>query len=648
MAHSRPSTSGGLPARGLSRANIDKRMSKDDMFFNSTRKKHTLDKRISRDDSYIRSRMGAMSQYRVPDRGSAPPTPEHSPQYPVTHEMSIPIRMQTPESMKSDHIPIGMALGSPSLPQKDTSKGQAQAPSASPQAAISSQPSATATAPTGSLQRKKTNRRKLFGLFASGKKKEDAPVSGEVEAGTSTTTLGRLRGASTSTVNVPATKKTPTRSHTQTERKAPKHKPIMIRSQTMPYEAEEPATQPASAGLPNLKSKGSEPYLRQGNAYQRRPANSGVPPVPSFLDVNIPDTTLERYSVMFSDVLNQGPKQETAVSLLARRQATLERLKTINNNIEVEMEKEKSRQRRATSPQPAPSPELALFPMPPAGRITPGMETPKLQSQSRLTRSNTSPGRLPTPTQATFDIQKSPSIKTAKGSHPRNLVVPNLFESSLPPTTYKPGRKEPEPIYPTDTSFHFGPVGPDPILESPTDMDAPDDSTMSQPFKPTIYEPHWQAISPPPAPASSSSSTAPSSALSPSALSPTATATASSPTTTVRTHTTKPSNEIDDADAAFQNAVEVSIARQISISRQQRELLRPLQSRKAGGGAGGAGGAGPKGVKVPSPTRRLTNDETIKETKISTPKLVHPRESPVNPAHLAQNRKSSWAVVEGE
>jgi hypothetical protein len=114
---------------------------------------------------------------------------------------------------------------------------------------------------------------------------------------------------------------------------------------------------------------------------------------------------------------------------------------------------------------------------------------------------------------------------------------------------------------------------------------------------------------------------------------------------------------MDDADAAFQNAVEVSIARQISISRQQRQLLRPLQARRAGAGglAGARESASPLGVKVvksPSPTRRLADEEAtketkaIKETKINTPTLVIPREHPVNPAHLAQNRKSEWAVVE--
>jgi hypothetical protein len=46
------------------------------------------------------------------------------------------------------------------------------------------------------------------------------------------------------------------------------------------------------------------------------------------LDVDIPSIQLERYSVMFGSVL-QKPTS-TASSLLARRQATLDKLKTVN------------------------------------------------------------------------------------------------------------------------------------------------------------------------------------------------------------------------------------------------------------------------------------------------------------------------------
>lgn len=621
MASARPSTSGSMTATGPSRSKMDKRVSKDDMFFRTARQKQGLDKRMSRDDMYIRSRMAEMSHYHVPVRGAAL-TPEHSPNnFPVIHEVSIPIRVQTPESVTSGEIPIGMALGSPPLrPDPSPSRWQAQFPPASPQPTSSSEPSSAGAAPVGSLQRKKTGKRKLFGLFGGGKKREESQGLAQNDAGKSTITLARTVEVSTSSVNVSA-KPTPTRSNTQAERKAPRHKPIMIRSSTMPHNADEPPTQPKSAGLPG----------RQGNAY--RQAQPNLPPIPSFLDVNIPDTKLERYSVMFSDVLGHAPpKQENSGSLLSRRQATLQRLKTIDDKIEAEeMEKERARARRATSPQPTATPQLRLFPMPSEGRVTPAMDTPT--SRSRPLRSNTSPGRLPSPTQATFDTKPSSTVTTHHGP---TLVVPNPFDS--PPQSRKQAKRELEPIYPTDTTFQFGPDKSGLILDSPTEIDSPSEEiVISQPFKPTLHEPQWQMVSP--QSVSASSTTSGRRGRSPSAAS----------SATTHTHVTKPSSELDDTEAALQSAVEVSIARQISISRQQRQLLRPLQTRRGPGGGGErSASVSPLGVKIvksPTPSRRL-EEEAIKETKSSTPTLIHPREAPVNPAHLAQNRKSSWAVVE--
>ncbi|ROW16804.1 hypothetical protein VPNG_01735 [Cytospora leucostoma] len=649
MAHPRPSTSGGVPTKGSSRVNFDKRMSKDDMFFNSARYKHIIDKRMSRDDTHIKSRSTFMSQHRVPVGGPTI-TPKQSPLSPVTRKASIAKKVHIPESRTSGDIPIGMAIGSPSLPTPDASNRPAQLPLASNPPMIASQSSAVAVASTGSLQRKKTGRRKLLGLFGSGRKTENAQGPGPADATIEKppTSIGRLRGASASSVQVSA-KGTPARSNTQTERKLSKHKPSMTRSQTLPYSADESATPPEAerAGRPNLRSKASEPNIRPGILHQRSRADMAVPPVPSFLDIQIPDTTLERYSVMFSDVLNEAPKQETAVSLLARRQATLERLKMMNGTSKAEeIEKDTPRQRRATSPARTQSPKLTLFPMPPAGRITPGMDTPK--TQPRLTRANTSPGILPSPTRASFDTRQGPTL--LKASHAKTLAVPNPFESTPSPTMPKPGRKEPDPIYPTDTGFHFGPDDSGPMLESPIDMEPSEEIIIAQPFKPTLHEPQWQMVSPPPPATATASESSP---KAPSVLSSaTSGGRRRSPSiaSSAPTHATKPSSEIDDADAAFQNAVKDSIARQISISRQQRALLRPLQTRRATGGPVGAAVGVGTAVMSP-PTRRgvvQAEDKAIRETKIATPTLVNPREQAVNPAHLAQNRKSSWAVVEGD
>lgn len=671
MAPPRPSTSGGLPIqesvydspqRGPN--NFDKRMSKDDMFFRTAgRNKNNNfprgDKRMSRDDMFIKSRMASMSHFHIPVRGSTI-TPQHSPDYPVAHEVSIPIRMQTPESMTSGEITIGMALGSPDhaspahLPP-DHSRWQAQFPPtsartaspqaasprpASPQTSMSAQPSPVLAAapPGGSLQRKKTGRRKLFGLFG-GRKNADGETGPQ-----------RDRGAISSKDSTPSVSadasRVPARSNTQSERKARKHKPVVARSNTMPYAAEEEAPMVTSGPL-NLQAPGLGPSSRQVNNYLR-PDMPRAPQAPTFLDVQIPDTKLERYSVMFSDVLNPGgTKTEPAISLLARRQATLERLKSINDRIEAEeaMKEAAMRPRRATSPQPQASPRLSIFPAPPSNRTLPIIDTPT--NSSRVARSNTSPGRLPSPTQPTFDRRAPPPAKIST----RNLTVPNPFDMH-PPTSKGP-------IYPTDTTFHFGSEDQPGfvVIDSPTSMEPEEhEIIITQPRRPTLHEPQWQMVSP-----STTSSEMSSVAFSaPHGRSPSV--------GSASTHMTKPSTDskFEEADAAFQNAVEVSIARQISISRQQRQFLRPLQTRRGtdSGVTGGAtatgvgmGGPSPRStisevrsplgvtvIRTASPTNRLGKTEPVREIQTSTPTLVHPRNSPINPEH----RKSSWVVLESD
>lgn len=171
-----------------------------------------------------------------------------------------------------------------------------------------------------------------------------------------------------------------------------------------------------------------------------------------------------------------------------------------------------------------------------------------------------------------------------------------------------------------------------------------EDMLISQPplIKSTLHEPVARMVPPS---TTNASSKMPASSSGRRGRSPSATSSS--------THTTKPSADLDPADAAaLQNAVEVSIARQISISRQQRNLLRPLNTarpavpnvRAVGPLMGGR--RSPLGVlngKSPSPNR-LSKDEPIKDTKSSTPTLVHRRGSPVDP----QNRKSSWVVIDND
>ncbi|KAJ4423710.1 hypothetical protein N0V82_001596 [Gnomoniopsis sp. IMI 355080] len=644
MAFPRPSTAGGLSTRqGGNNNKFEKRMSKDDSVLNigGRRPMHpgmAQNRSASRDDIYVRDRTSTASpRFHVPVRGSTI-TPDQSPHFIGSREALIPIRLPTPESITSGDIPIGMALGSPAHIPSEPSRWQAQFPPASPQMTDqSSFPSPAMSAPGGSLQRKKTGRRKLFGLFSSKKNASE-------EGNRGVTNIMKSSHGSTATVStLPNAPKTPTRSNTQSDVRTPKHKPLTLRSNTMPHN---------NGDTPDSTSNSSVTHLRQTNALPP------VPPIPR-LEVRIPDTKMERYSVMFSDLLKENGRPEPSTSLLARRQATLERLKTINGNnggyeLEPVQEDDRVRPRRATSPQPQalshpgpafvaetvqPSPRLSVFPIPPTGR--PNYPVGAQMAHLRPARSNTSPARLPSPTQPTFDRR----LKAPMERGTPNLEVPNPFQMN-PPDSSMSSSKAQEPIYPTDTSFHFGPDQSALLLDSPTSMDSQEEIIISQPFKPTLHEPQWQMVSPATTNTSVFTASSGRPGRSPSGGSSS-------------THVTKPSSELDPQDAALQDAVQVSIARQISISRQQRNLLRPLNTRrgtettKPGGVVPNSAGSSMLGdsrspigvtvVKAPSPSR-LGKDEPIKETKSSTPTLVHRRGSPVDP----QNRKSSWVVLESD
>ncbi|KAJ9138891.1 hypothetical protein NKR23_g8163 [Pleurostoma richardsiae] len=164
------------------------------------------------------------------------------------------------------------------------------------------------------------------------------------------------------------------------------------------------------------------------------------------------------------------------------------------------------------------------------------------------------------------------------------------------------------------------------VLDSPSEPD--EDTIVLQPLKPAISEPQWQMVSPP-------ASAAPSTTVS-NASSSTPKKSAPSSASSAQTPATQPSVDIDEPDTALKTAVEVSIARQISISRQQRQLLRPLQTSLSQRGPRGAspGATGPK----------LGRNERLNETKYSTPTLVVPQET--LDSQLAQHRRSERVVLE--
>jgi hypothetical protein len=334
---------------------------------------------------------------------------------------------------------------------------------------------------------------------------------------------------------------------------------------------------------------------------------------------------------MFSNVLNP----QTSSSLLARRQATLDKLKTINDAIvaeEEERKKERQRERAATSPHPTKSPGFTLFPPTPSRHGQASVTPRKL---SPLMRSNTSPANLPSPSRQNFNHDMPHRAKKTV-----TIVSPRTQEHlERPGTATSRGRS---PSYLPDHGFHFGPDVSGLILDSPRSTGPGDydeeeekigDRVTAMLLKPVIPEPQWQMVSPP---ASSASSV-------------TTRRSPSSSASSVQTAVTRPSVDLaDEAESALRTAVEISIARQISLSKQQHNLLRPLQTS--------IGQSRPAQQKPRSQDDKMSPVDSIRkaslgrnerfvETKMATPILVNPTLAPES--RLAQHRRSERVVLEG-
>ncbi|KAI1399116.1 hypothetical protein F4819DRAFT_433054 [Hypoxylon fuscum] len=575
------------------------------------------DKRISRDDSFVNLRTGAGAGFKTHmfARGQLP-TPETSPR--SSRKASIPtLRMPTPDSLNDGHATdIGMALGSPTrtpvlgglrTPQSSLRAHQTSTPAlVSPASGIS-----IAESHDKPLHRKQSGKWKLFSRF--GKKPSDHPHS-EPKAQKSTPRPGQAPDVASQ----PWYESKVERSNTVGTRGNPRHKPIVIRSQTMPYEAD------GSAQASRSKSDGKETFGRIPIGLDTNASSSGP-----LLDVEIPQITMERYSVMFGSVLQS---QSSQPSLLARRQATIQKLKSIEDAVEMEEEVKHHIPRRATSPQPMKdSPTFALFPPTPAKRLAP---SPLSNASPRL-RSNTSPALLPSPSKANFnhvtphgrrpsnDVQKSHDYK-APAVHPNQkgkLTIATL------------AREREQQAVARD--YQFSPDSSNLILESPTDVSSPEfEIVRSESVRRVSYtqEPKWQMMTPP----QHTPSTASTSVASDRKPSP------SSPATSAHSNLSQASQDVDEMleKTSNMNPVELSIARQISVSREQRKLLKPLQTSFA------VSRSRPSPSKTsPMPKIAMGKNERLVETKSSTPTFIIPEET--NSPHLAQHRKSERVVLEG-
>lgn len=188
----------------------------------------------------------------------------------------------------------------------------------------------------------------------------------------------------------------------------------------------------------------------------QRPAGQGVmPSVLPLLDVQIPNVQMERYSVMFGNLL----KQQESPSLLSRRDKTLKNLFTISDEDDATAgvvqvhenlpEKTKASDkgthshltpdahnaypRRATSPTPSKSPSFSLFPQLSqapeniVGPIPPAKQSP-------LQRSFTAPARL-SPMQERFSLEQVQDPKADHVNMGHQMVSDPQIASTSDPRT---------------------------------------------------------------------------------------------------------------------------------------------------------------------------------------------------------------------
>ncbi|TAQ87159.1 hypothetical protein B7494_g4538 [Chlorociboria aeruginascens] len=621
----RPSTSGGPGAKSLMQKKSGKRETKDDLYFNPLRAHGVAINDLT------------MTYFTFPAPNSPTPvSPPKSSPLPRRKSSVRQVKPKSPESRTPDKARmnvqppeggIGMALGSPThLPVVGTWQSQIPFESASrsfsPDTFDNSTDGGAAPAPIT-----KSSKWKILGGFFGGGKKPQSPfyqLQHEVpDTIPNQHTIIQADPVHAETPSSSEKKIKPRREKTISERKPEMRKPDMKRANTTPLNLEFESSRSGITQVvpPKIRLDGN-PMASDNPKTSQNQGHQG-----NLLNVDIPSIQMERYSIMFGSVL-QKPTSSSS-TLLARRQATLDKLNKVNEALtlkekELDAKSRLLRPRRGT--EPTKSPALSLFPSTPSkSSVNDASEPPS------LSRSNTSPAalspswpsfpnakygtvKLPLSRQGTQSGPVSSKIQTTPRTHntdqTKQAAKPATRSLSSPvPEVSQPGN------WPTEESH----------LESPVSDDE-DVNPIFAPTKPKLDEGTWRMVtSHHPAPLSGSSSNASGSDISNSGAStattpphsaysthkiskvqppPTARTRARSATTSsanrpkhveIATLTKAPtrskhveivSSQTPHATSAtdleeeerLKTAADVSIARQISISRDQRKLLVPEKS----------------------------------------------------------------------
>lgn len=274
-------------------------------------------------------------------------------------------------------------------------------------------------------------------------------------------------------------------------------------------------------------------------------------PKASLLQVEIPNIELERYSVMFGDVLEARLEQKPQSSLLARKRSALTGIGVTDESKEdnyqllnSDMVKTPHRRGDSGSSKSSKTPSFSLFPSstrPPACNPSPGANKapPK---PSPLSRSTTAPNTLAPPDR--------PKLHTSKSEDQEHVFV--IVPTDTPSTTTSSGRKlSSNQSYPsinsTQTSFFECPAIP--VYKYPTlelDPINPNSKDGKEVFLQRAFPTRKSSMKKLQLPLDKSES-----------------------------------HDHHQTESVSTTAAEVSIARQISISRKQRQLLVPIAPKLA-------------------------------------------------------------------
>ncbi|KAH8587560.1 hypothetical protein B0O99DRAFT_694328 [Bisporella sp. PMI_857] len=413
----RPSTSGGPSAKSSMRKNAGKRETKDDLYFNAHGK--------------------GTNFYNFPLPGALP-TPAVTPKSAPAPLEFFPLRRSvTPESIDARPVAkmdmqdqqdaeIGMALGSPAHPPSTwRPQPDPRYRTISPEQDMSQDGWAT---PPVAAKPKGSRWKMLGGLFGGGKKNCEPQAFYQLQPEPThqvTVEVGQVTFEELEQRSKPRG-----RTRTISERKTEKKKPEMNRSNTTPLSFNSQSNR--LPRTPEITLDGG-PVKDNMVSSQKYGSKGGL------LDVDIPTTQLERYSVMFGSVLQNSSSGTSSSALLARRQATLDKLKTVNEELalkerELEARAKALRPRRATSPQPTKSPAFSLFPS------TPSRLTVQDALPSPLQRSNTSPAAL-SPSRPSFSRMSEDGEMHANLREPPPHIPIDIRPKNTPTGKRKPDLK---------------------------------------------------------------------------------------------------------------------------------------------------------------------------------------------------------------